>query len=87
MRDWGNAHRERTRHLIELGGLVQKVDPVEMRDDCGTGERLPIADTLHRAEDGGDDRHHIVTRWQYRAFDADRAELSSQPQVRRQEGI
>jgi hypothetical protein len=41
MRDWGNAHPERTRRLIERGGLVQKVGLVEMRDDCGTGEWLP----------------------------------------------
>ncbi|WP_197464500.1 conjugal transfer protein TraD, partial [Acetobacter cerevisiae] len=24
MRDWAKARRERTHHLIELGGLVQK---------------------------------------------------------------
>jgi hypothetical protein len=50
----------------------------------------PIADPLRRTDDGGNTRHNIPTRWQRRAaraFDADRAALSLQPQVRRQEGI
>ena len=33
MRDWAKARRERTRHLIELGGLVQKAGLVELVDD------------------------------------------------------
>jgi hypothetical protein len=33
MRDWAKARRERTRHLIELGGLVQKAGLVELTDD------------------------------------------------------
>jgi len=32
-RDWAKARRERTRHLIELGGLVQKAGLVELVDD------------------------------------------------------
>ncbi len=32
-RDWAKARRERTRHLIELGGLVIKADLVELLDD------------------------------------------------------
>ena len=73
-----NAHPERTRHFMERGGLVQRARVVELRGDGATllGAWLPIADTFHGAEDAGDDRHHIVTRWQHRAFDADRAALS-----------
>jgi hypothetical protein len=89
MRDCPNAHRERTCHLTERGRCAQKADLVELRDDRAIllGVWLPIADTLHWAEDAGDGCHHIVTRWQYRALDADRAALPPQPQLRRPEGI
>ena len=33
MRDWQVQRRKRTRHLIELGGLVTKADLVELTDD------------------------------------------------------
>ena len=33
MRDWQVKRRERTRHLIELGGLVVKAGLVELTDD------------------------------------------------------
>ena len=78
MRDWAKARRERTRHLIELGGLVQKAGLVELlRDDRATllGAFLHLADQLHGAGDADDDPHHIMTRWRrrgLRAFDADR---------------
>jgi hypothetical protein len=32
-RDWALARRARTRHLIELGGLVAKAGLVELTDD------------------------------------------------------
>jgi Conjugal transfer protein TraD len=32
-RDWAKIRRERTRHLIELGGLVLKADLVQLLDD------------------------------------------------------
>ena len=32
-RDWVVKRRERTRHLIELGGLVQKAGLIELTDD------------------------------------------------------
>lgn len=32
-REWVIHRRERTRHLIELGGLVQKAGLVELTDD------------------------------------------------------
>jgi len=33
MRDWRVKRRERTRQLIELGGLIAKADLVELTDD------------------------------------------------------
>jgi hypothetical protein len=78
MRDWAKARRERTRHLIELGGLVQKAGLVELVDDDRAtllGAFLHIADQLHGAKDAGNDTHFIITRWRrrgLRAFDADR---------------
>ena len=78
MRDWAKARRERTRHLIELGGLVQKAGLVELLDDDRAtllGAFLYLADQLRGAEDAGDDPHRIITRWRrrgLRAFDADR---------------
>ena len=33
MRDWQIKRRERTRQLIELGGLVAKAELVELTDD------------------------------------------------------
>lgn len=33
MRDWAIARRERTRHLIELGGVVVKAGLVDLTDD------------------------------------------------------
>jgi len=76
MRDWAKARRERTRHLIELGGLVQKAGLVELvEDDRATllGAFLELADRIRGAADAGDD--HILARWRrrgLRTFDADR---------------
>jgi hypothetical protein len=78
MRDWAKARRERTRHLIELGGLVQKAGLVELVDDDRAtllGAFLDLADQLRGAEDAGDDSPHLAARWRrrgLRAFDADR---------------
>ncbi len=33
MRDWRVKRRERTRHLIELGGLIAKAELIELTDD------------------------------------------------------
>ena len=77
--------RARTRHLIELGGLVQKAGLVELLDDDRAtllGALLGLADQLQ--EDGqaeGDARQHaspadLMARWRrrgLRAFDADKA--------------
>jgi hypothetical protein len=88
-RPWANAHRERARRPIARGRLAQRAGLVRLRDDRAIlpGAWLSIADMDEEAEGADDDRHHIVTQWQYRVFDADCAALSPQPQVRRQEGI
>jgi hypothetical protein len=76
-RQWVQDRRQRTRHLIELGGLVQKAGLVELVDDDRAtllGAFLMLADQLREGTDGinpGD----LRTRWRrrgLRAFDADR---------------
>jgi hypothetical protein len=79
MREWAKARRERTRHLIELGGLIQKAGLVELVDDDRAtmlGAFLEIADQL-RHEKEGDERtpQQLATAWRrrgLRAFDADK---------------
>lgn len=54
MRTWQVERRKRTRHLIELGGLLVKADIVELtEDDRATiyGAMLEMADRL-RSNDG-----------------------------------
>lgn len=49
MREWAVKRRERTRHLIELGGLVVKAGLVELTNDDRAalyGAFLEIADSL-----------------------------------------
>ena len=53
MRDWAVARRERTRHLIELGGLVVKAGLVDLTDDDRAtlyGAFLTVADRLRGEE-------------------------------------
>jgi hypothetical protein len=76
-RDWAKARRERTRHLIELGGLVQKAGLVELVDDDRAtllGAFLELADRLQEDEQGGRQADQLA-RWRrrgLRVFDADR---------------
>ncbi len=64
--------RERTRHLIELGGLVQKAGLIELTDDDRAvmlGAFLAIAAKLQ-----GGDREQALTLWRRRgrrAFEAE----------------
>lgn len=64
--------RERTRHLIELGGLVVKAGLADLTDDDRAtiyGAFLTVADKL-RSEEGG----NVLALWQRkgkRAFDAE----------------
>jgi len=74
-RDWAKARKERTRHLIELGGLVLKADLVELLDDDRAtllGALLDVAGQLRGTSDT--DPAHLRTRWRragLRAFEAD----------------
>jgi len=76
-RDWAVARRARTRHLIELGGLVAKAGLVELADDDRAtllGAMLEAADRLRGAGDG-EDPARLRARWRrrgLRAFDAER---------------
>lgn len=64
--------RERTRHLIELGGLVIKAGLVDLTDDDRAalyGAFLSVAAKLQ-----GDERDHALALWQRkgkRAFEAE----------------
>ena len=64
------TRRERTRHLIELGGLVVKAGLVELTGDDRAvllGAFLQVADLLQ-----GEDRSNALTVWRrrgMRAFD------------------
>jgi hypothetical protein len=73
-RTWVVERRERTHHLIELGGLVQKARLAELVDDDRAvllGAFLSLTDQL-----AGDDRAAVLTLWRRRgkrAFAADEA--------------
>jgi Conjugal transfer protein TraD len=63
-RQWVVNRRERTRHLIELGGLVQKAGLVELTDDDRAlllGAFLAVAAKLQ-----GDEREQAITLWRRR---------------------
>lgn len=66
------ARRERTRRLIELGGLVAKAGLVELAGDDRAalyGAFLSVADELQ-----GDDRDQVLAIWArrgHRAFEAE----------------
>ena len=72
MRAWVVKRRERTRHLIELGGLVQKSGLVELTNDDRAalyGAFLELAFALQ-----GEDRGQRITLWRRRgswAFKSD----------------
>jgi hypothetical protein len=77
MRDWAKARRERIRHLIELGGLVQKAGLVELVDDDRAtllGAFMELADRLRDSETNSSPRDLMVRcrRRGLRAFDADK---------------
>lgn len=61
MRDWQIERRKRTRHLIELGGLVVKSGVVELTGDDRAviyGALLWMADKL-----SGDQRERACSFW------------------------
>jgi hypothetical protein len=73
-REWIMHRRERTRQLIELGGLVQKAGLVELTNDDRAvllGAFLAIAAKLQ-----GDEGEQAITLWRRRgkrAFEDDAA--------------
>jgi len=77
-REWVQDRRTRTRHLIELGGLVQKAGLVELVDDDRAtllGALLEIAGRLQEDEHQ-EEANNLKARWRRRglhAFDADNA--------------
>ena len=71
-RAWAIDRRSRTRHLIELGGLIQKAGLVELTDDDRAtllGGLLSLADQL--AADGASIIAETWRRRGLRVFDAD----------------
>ena len=77
MREWQVKRRERTRQLIELGGLVAKADLVELTDDDRAalyGAFLTVAAKLR----GPDGAHAMVLfrRKGKRAFESERCHSS-----------
>lgn len=69
-RGWVVARRERTRHLIELGGLVQKAGLVDLTDDDRATLYGAMLDLAARAREDGD----ALVLWKRqgkRAFDAE----------------
>ena len=72
MREWQVKRRERTKQLIELGGLVVKADLVELTDDDRAtlyGALLTVAAKLQSA-----DREQALMLWKRkgkRAFEAE----------------
>lgn len=70
--------RERTRHLIELGGLVQKAGLVELTDDDRAtmlGGLLGLAELLKG--DNGEQVKELWRRRGLRAFEAERNGVDS----------
>ena len=70
--------RERTRHLIELGGLVQKSGLVELAGDDRATLFGAMLDLASRA--GDDDSANALALWKRRgkrAFDAEAAEVAA----------
>jgi Conjugal transfer protein TraD len=64
--------RERTRHLIELGGLVQKSGLAELVGDDRATLYGAMLDLIGRAKDGdGDNALALWNRRGKRAFDAE----------------
>jgi Conjugal transfer protein TraD len=71
-REWVVKRRERTRHLIELGGLVQKSGLVELAGDDRATLYGAMLDAAGRAGDG--DGANALVLWKRRgkrAFDAE----------------
>lgn len=76
-REWVVERRERTRHLIELGGLVRKSGLVELAGDDRATLYGAMLDLAGRA--GDDDGATALALWKRRgkrAFDAEAVETA-----------
>ena len=76
-REWVVERRERTRHLIELGGLVQKSGLVELADDDRATLYGAMLDLAARA--GNNDGPNALALWKRRgkrAFDDEAADTA-----------
>lgn len=74
------ARRERTRHLIELGGLVQKAGLVDLTDDDRATLYGAMLDLAARVQ--GDDAGNMLALWKRRgkrAFDAEAESAGAGP--------
>jgi Conjugal transfer protein TraD len=83
MRTWQVERRKRTRHLIELGGLVVKARIVDLTgDDRATilGALLWMADKLQ--SDQGDQARELWAAKGMQAFEADPATQPALPRIR-----
>ena len=77
------ARRERTRHLIELGGLVQKAGLVDLTDDDRAtllGGMLGLSDML-----GGEGGKQLAELWRRRGLRAFEAERDASERVTQNE--
>lgn len=87
MHTWQVERRKRTRHLIELGGLVVKAGVVELTGDDRAailGALIWIAEKLRG--DQGEHARRVWTTLGRMAFDADRpADAFCKSQARRDE--
>ena len=78
-RDRARERRERTRRLIELGGLVHKAGLVKLLDDDRAtllGALLELADRLRGNDPPHENGADLLARWRrrgLRTFDADEA--------------
>jgi hypothetical protein len=78
MRTWQVERRKRTRHLIELGGLVVKAGVVELTSDDRAiiyGAMLWIAAKLQSSE--GERARDLWAAKGSEAFDAERLEVQT----------
>ena len=91
-RQWVQNRRARTRHLIELGGLVQKAGLVELVDDDRAtllGAFLELAGRLQEDEHREVSQADQLARWRrrgLRAFDADKEAVETVAAGLREEG-
>ena len=71
-REWQVMRRERTRHLIELGGLIVKADLVELADDDRAVLYGALLDIAARLRGENAQQHRALWRRRgKRAFDLD----------------